>query len=94
MGSTPDLLDFEQALRTVSESASGRGCVAEAERVSLPQAQFRILAQPVIADRDQPAFNRSTRDGFAVRAASLLPGMPLQVVGEVKAGDVWRAPDG
>jgi molybdopterin molybdotransferase len=46
-----------------------------------------VLAQPVIADRDQPPFPRATRDGYAVRAADLarLPAI-LQVIAEIKAG--------
>ena len=47
-----------------------------------------MLAAPVLADRDIPPFPRSTRDGFAVRAAdvSQLPAT-LDVIGEIKAGE-------
>lgn len=50
-------------------------------------AAGRILAEPVAADRDIPPFPRSTRDGYAVRAADLaqLPAT-LTVIGEIKAG--------
>ena len=37
-----------------------------------------VLAEPVYADRDQPPFPRSTRDGFACRAADLAAGLPLR----------------
>src|SRR5215468_1948945 len=40
-----------------------------AETVPLPQALGRVLARPVIADVDVPGFDRSSVDGFAVRAA-------------------------
>ena len=48
----------------------------------------RVLAEPVVADRDLPPFARSTRDGFAVRSADLahLPVL-LNVIGEIKAGE-------
>ena len=39
------------------------------ERVSLPEAFHRILAQDVRADVDIPGFTRSVVDGFAVRSA-------------------------
>ncbi|MGA2207608.1 MAG: hypothetical protein ABSG10_12845, partial [Terracidiphilus sp.] len=35
------------------------------ERVALADAAGRVLAEPLHADRDQPPFTRSTRDGFA-----------------------------
>jgi molybdopterin molybdotransferase len=46
-----------------------------------------VLAEPIAADRDIPPFPRSTRDGYAVRAADLatLPAT-LRVIGEIKAG--------
>ena len=41
----------------------------------------------MLADRDQPPFPRSTRDGFACRAADLAAGLPLEVIGSIRAGD-------
>jgi molybdopterin molybdotransferase len=46
----------------------------------------RVLAQSISADRDYPPFNRSTRDGFAVRAADATAGATLECIGEIKAG--------
>ena len=54
------------------------------ELVPLAEAFGRVLAASVLADRDQPPFHRSTRDGFAVRAADV-PGT-FRVVGEIAAG--------
>jgi len=48
----------------------------------------RVLAADAVADRDYPPFDRSVRDGFAVRAADL-PGT-LRIIGEVRAGEVYR----
>jgi molybdopterin molybdotransferase len=46
-----------------------------------------VLAEPVFADRDQPPFPRSTRDGFACRAADLAAGVPLRILGLIRAGE-------
>ncbi len=55
--------------------------------MEIEQAFGRILAAPVLADRDYPPFDRSTRDGFAVRAADAqAPGARLECVGELRAG--------
>jgi molybdopterin molybdotransferase len=58
------------------------------ETLPLHETLGRTLATPVLADRDQPPFDRSTRDGYAVRAADL-PG-PLRLVGQIRAGESWR----
>lgn len=60
------------------------------ERVDLSQALGRVLARPVKARRDQPAFACSSMDGFAVRAADVAR-MPtdLAVIGESKAGGAF-----
>jgi molybdopterin molybdotransferase len=48
-----------------------------------------VLAEPVCADRDQPPFPRSTRDGFACRAADVATGLPVEIVGLIRAGESW-----
>jgi molybdopterin molybdotransferase len=58
--------------------------VLAAERVALAQARSRVLAEPVVAVRDQPPFAVSAMDGYAIRAADA-PGN-LQVIGESAAG--------
>ena len=61
----------------------------DTEVVSLPASQGRVLAEPVHLDTDQPPFDRSMRDGYAVKSRNLdrLPAR-LQCVGEIKAGEV------
>jgi len=56
------------------------------ERVPLDRALGRVLAEPLRADADQPPFPRSTRDGFACRAAEASSHRPLAVVGSTRAG--------
>jgi molybdopterin molybdotransferase len=51
----------------------------------------RVLAEPLAADRNQPPFPRSTRDGFACHAADLIPGHKLKVIGQLRAGETWPA---
>jgi molybdopterin molybdotransferase len=58
------------------------------QHVPLLAAMGRVLAEPVRADRDQPPFPRSTRDGFACRAADLAAG-PLRISGLLRAGEPW-----
>ena len=81
------VLDFDQALAMVLQYATGRP-LPPSESLPLLECGSRVLAEPVLADRDQPPFHRSTRDGFALRASDT-PG-PLKVVGQVRAGEQWQ----
>src|SRR5256712_721478 len=54
--------------------------------VELSRACGRVLAQPIAADRDYPPFDRSIRDGFALRADDAVSGATLRCIGEIKAG--------
>jgi molybdopterin molybdotransferase len=56
----------------------------EREQVHVLDAAGRVLAEDVFADRDYPPFDRSARDGFAIRSTNV-PG-ELEIVGEVRAG--------
>jgi molybdopterin molybdotransferase len=58
------------------------------DKVALGDALGRVLAETVVADRDQPPFPRSTRDGFACRSEDLQEG-GLRVVGQLRAGEPW-----
>jgi len=62
------------------------------EVLGLPYALGRVLGRPVLADREQPPFDRSTRDGYACYAAELLSGQPLTVTGQIRAGDPIESP--
>jgi molybdopterin molybdotransferase len=80
------LLSFEDARQAVEDHAA-RLAPGDKQTVDLLHAAGRVLAEPITADRDIPPFPRSTRDGYAVRAADLatLPAK-LKVMGEIKAG--------
>ncbi len=59
---------------------------------ALSEALCDVLAQEVRCDRDYPPFNRSTRDGYAVRASDATIGATLPCRGEIKAGDTVTQP--
>jgi molybdopterin molybdotransferase len=92
------VLSFEEAYEMVREHCQQilRAGQSRVEEVLLLQGLGRVLAEPIIADRDFPPFPRATRDGFAVRAHDLRDlkngVMTLRVVGQVKAGDSYDLP--
>ena len=81
------MLSYTDARRKVIEVAGSIERPLPHAQVEIEQAFGRILAEPVRADRDYPPFDRSTRDGFAVRAADAqIPGGRLECIGELRAG--------
>lgn len=80
----------EDALRFVMQQCSAILPQPHTETVDLQHAQGRVLAEAVVADRDQPPFDRSTRDGFAVRAEEAGSGIWLRQQGTLRAGDAWH----
>ena len=82
------VLEFAEALGVVRHHAAGMR-MPGAENVALLASAGRVLAEDVRADRDQPPFDRATRDGFAVRATEWAAGTRLRVVGQVRAGEAW-----
>jgi len=86
-----NILSFEDARRLVEMQAAlvRESGDSATEAVELLAAAGRVLAEQVVADRDLPPFARSTRDGYAVRAADLsrLPAT-LDVIGEIRAGEI------
>ncbi len=87
------MLSYEDARAKVIEIVKERPCPTppETETIDIAgdptRALGRVLAESILADRNYPPFNRSTRDGYAVRAAdATTPGVKLRVVGESRAG--------
>ena len=70
-------------------------CILEAigrldvETVRLEQALGRVLAEDVRANRDQPPYDVSAMDGYALRGADLavIPAT-LALIGDIQAGDM------
>ena len=84
------MLSYEQARnRVIEEVGKKRGPRATAG-VSVWEALGLVLAQEVKTDREYPPFDRSTRDGYAIRSKETTPGATLKCVGEIKAGDAVR----
>jgi molybdopterin molybdotransferase len=90
------ILSFEEAYEVVRAHAQQIRERQNAAREDIPllQALGRVLAEPIVADRDFPPFPRATRDGYAVRAADLDQDgqVLLRLVGQVKAGDSYDLP--
>jgi molybdopterin molybdotransferase len=77
-------LTFEQARQSVVNEVAALNVT---EQVATLIAARRVLAEPILADRDYPPFARSARDGFALRATDV-PG-DLQIIGEIRAGEIF-----
>jgi molybdopterin molybdotransferase len=84
------MLSYEQARNKVIEQVGKRKGPRATAVVSVWDALGLVLAQEVRTDREYPPFDRSTRDGYAVRANEAAPGEQLKCVGEIKAGDTVR----
>jgi molybdopterin molybdotransferase len=82
------MIPLEEALAIVVASARYLGD----EPAPLHAAAGRMLAVDILADADQPPFDKSAMDGFACRRADL-PG-PWVVVETIAAGAVAREPVG
>jgi len=83
-----DLTRLEDALKTVLAAVSVLG----AEKVGLLDALGRVLAEDIIAERDNPPWDNSAMDGFAVRhedikqAHAITTPTVLNVIEDVPAG--------
>jgi molybdopterin molybdotransferase len=86
------MLTYEQARRTVIEQAQKNVRTRTSATMNVWDALGFVLAQEVKTDRPYPPFDRSTRDGFAVRATDAGPGAKMPCVGEIKAGDTVDTP--
>jgi molybdopterin molybdotransferase len=85
------MIRYEQARQLViAEAGRGRRGVLTTSR-TVWDALGYILAQEVLTDREYPPFDRSTRDGYAVRASEAAAGTTWRCVGEIKAGDTVSA---
>jgi molybdopterin molybdotransferase len=81
------MLSFEQARQLVITQCQSHCCPPAAVSLPLSDALGYVLAQEIRTDREYPPFDRSTRDGYAVRASEAPAGASLRCAGEIKAGD-------
>jgi len=83
-----DLTRLEDALKTVLETVPVLGV----EKIGLLEALGRVLAEDIIAERDNPPWDNSAMDGFAVRHEdikqqhAITTPTVLQVIEDVPAG--------
>ncbi|MGC1829866.1 MAG: gephyrin-like molybdotransferase Glp [Candidatus Acidiferrales bacterium] len=85
------MLSAEEARAKVIEIVAARAGAPATEEVDIARhaerVLGRILGRDVVADRNYPPFDRSTRDGFAVRSSDAsAPEARLRLVGESRAG--------
>jgi molybdopterin molybdotransferase len=73
------MLTLEEAQQTILGNAHSFGN----ETVLLDESTGRICAQPVIADRDYPPFNRAAMDGYAIQMKDLEKGIRHFLIVEV-----------
>src|SRR5271168_658320 len=84
------MLNHDQARKTVIDQVAAIKRPPAKAGVSIWNALGFVLAEEIKTDRDYPSFHRSTRDGYAVKAAEVSPSATLQCAGEIKAGDTVR----
>jgi molybdopterin molybdotransferase len=85
------MLSYTDARQKVIDVAGSIPRPLLLETIEIEEAFGRVLARDVLADRDYPPFHRSTRDGFAVRAADVsAPGARLECIGELRAGGSFQ----
>ncbi|MGN0308953.1 MAG: gephyrin-like molybdotransferase Glp [Lachnospiraceae bacterium] len=88
-------IELEQAVSMINQRVLSWGT----ENIPLLEALGRTLAKPVFAESDQPPFDRSPLDGYALRAedtvgASRENPIELKVCDKVYAGDSADIPVG
>ena len=84
------LVSLDEAKKILKQSFSPKPIGVE--RVPLFETHNRVLAQDVVAPTDVPPFNRSTVDGYAVRAADTFGAdedrpVALKICGRVNVGE-------
>ena len=80
------MISVAEALDRVLKLVRPAGC----ETIPLAEAAGRILAEHVIAERDQPPFNASAMDGYAIRSQDMETRDQFEVVGEAPAGRAFE----
>ncbi|MCY4458976.1 MAG: molybdopterin molybdotransferase MoeA [Albidovulum sp.] len=77
------MISLDEALRKIFDALPE----TDTEDVPIYEASGRVLARWLEASRDQPPFDASAMDGYAVRKSEARPRAEFAVVGEVSAGE-------
>lgn len=72
---SPQPVELEEAVARIGRRARALA----GERVELPEALGRRVAEDVVAERPVQGFDNSAMDGYAVRAADTAAGAELRV---------------
>ena len=86
------MISYLEARRRVAEQTARRVRKPALVGKGVNDALGDVLASEIRCDRDYPPFDRSTRDGYAVRSAEAAAGAKLRCMGEIKAGDAVTQP--
>lgn len=81
------MLRFEDARQRVIDETGRNRSARPTQSLPVFDSLGYVLAEELRTDREYPPFDRSTRDGYAVRAVETGPAKVLRCVGEIKAGD-------
>ena len=76
------MMPVDEALERIIRKLPALG----AETIPLSAANGRVLAKPLVSTHNQPPFDSSAMDGYAVRADEVFPGKPLKLAGTAQAG--------
>ncbi len=84
------LASFKEAKKIIEQNFSPKP--VGVEQISLSEAHGRVLAEDIVATMDVPPFNRSTVDGYAVKASNTFGAeenkpIPLRLCGQVSVGE-------
>jgi len=76
------MMPVDEAIQRILRKLPALG----SESVPLNAANGRVLAKPLVSSHNQPPFDSSAMDGYAVRADEVFPGKPLKLAGTAQAG--------
>ena len=81
-------IELELAINLICDSVES---ISDIEEVNIEEARNRIIGEDIIAPINQPPFDRSPLDGYALRAEDIIGAskenpVKLKVVDEVFAG--------
>ncbi|MDX1545002.1 MAG: molybdopterin molybdotransferase MoeA, partial [Christiangramia sp.] len=77
------MISYTEAHKIVIETAKDFG----ETQVHIMDSIGRVLSEDILADRDFPPFNRSTKDGIAVNSEHVIINDPLKIEDVCAAGD-------
>lgn len=76
------MISVDEALERILDRAAPLG----AEAIPVTRAAGRVLAAPLVARLDNPPFDASAMDGYALRATDGVAGASLRLIGVAQAG--------